>query len=346
MASYKVSPSFAPFQRLPPELRLRVWHCVLRQRSPESIGRIVELHHFNSTIGTVTVSISTRYPPIFHVNREARYEAIQQSGGELVPISMGYKSIERIQAQNREARYKAVQKSSRELVPVNLDHTSREGAHLAKHESVLQPKSFAVYINFKKNTLFISEQFSGKLRPVVGAGPEPWTQTLRRRVVQFTTLLPVDALLKITKLQLGCGINEPWNGGSESDCCGLELLRLGNLNEVVLVCTNHAEDVLRRMETAMKKTGKGLGNPWTSVSTMRALSLRSQAELIQASSLSGRYYSTPMRNPMLDSWGIMSRRSYRDSGLDRSSIKAAEAEARRTRGPRVPGSYNRIGYMG
>jgi hypothetical protein len=176
----------------------------------------VELHSFDPTLEAVAATISKRYPAIFHVNREARFEAIQQSGGELVQISMNHK---------------------RGIVKHRLEPQSSKG--------------FNIYINFHKDTFFISERFGGP-----EADPRnPWLCTLRRRIAAFITVLPVETILKITKLQLGCRTSDPLL--AQNDCFGLGLLRASKLKKVLLVFNqsgSEAEFVLRQIKTAVRKT--------------------------------------------------------------------------------------------
>lgn len=80
--------TFHRFPDLPAELRVRVWHVALEDDYEDLKGRnrIVELHSYNLTSNSIAVALSRRYPTLFEVNREARYEAAKAEGGEWVTV--------------------------------------------------------------------------------------------------------------------------------------------------------------------------------------------------------------------------------------------------------------------
>jgi hypothetical protein len=76
------------FAELPAELRVRVWALAHEKEQSafqnRDCGRIIELRHYNQDRPTVCITISKRYPKLFSVNREARYEVGKLEGGEWI----------------------------------------------------------------------------------------------------------------------------------------------------------------------------------------------------------------------------------------------------------------------
>jgi hypothetical protein len=87
--------AFHFFPDLPAELRVCVWHVALEVDYDDLNGcdRIIELHSYNPTFKRIAASVSRRYPTLFEVNREARYEAAKASGGEWVTVSLCSKQV-------------------------------------------------------------------------------------------------------------------------------------------------------------------------------------------------------------------------------------------------------------
>jgi len=87
--------AFHLFPDLPAELRVRIWHIALEDDYDDLEGRerIIELHSYNPTLKAIAVTVSRRYPTLFEVNREARYEAAKAGGGEWVIVSARAKSL-------------------------------------------------------------------------------------------------------------------------------------------------------------------------------------------------------------------------------------------------------------
>ncbi|KAI4620753.1 uncharacterized protein J4E87_007081 [Alternaria ethzedia] len=82
---------FHPFPRLPAEIRANIWAIALEDRiyRPEKHHRVIPPLNtvFVSQFGTkVWVKTSRRYPALFFVNREARYEAARADGGKWYPL--------------------------------------------------------------------------------------------------------------------------------------------------------------------------------------------------------------------------------------------------------------------
>jgi hypothetical protein len=82
--------TFHLFPNLPAELRVRIWHVALEDDYAELNGRhrIIELHSYNPKLKKVAVAVSRRYPTLFEVNHEARYEAAKAMGGEWIKVGI------------------------------------------------------------------------------------------------------------------------------------------------------------------------------------------------------------------------------------------------------------------
>jgi hypothetical protein len=73
-----------PFPRLPAELRIRIWEdAILVDIEANHRGRDVTIARHK---GNFRVTISRRYPAVFHVSRESRYEVSKISYGEWLPL--------------------------------------------------------------------------------------------------------------------------------------------------------------------------------------------------------------------------------------------------------------------
>ncbi|KAF2128973.1 hypothetical protein P153DRAFT_357454 [Dothidotthia symphoricarpi CBS 119687] len=87
--------TFHDFSRLSAELRASVWKYALdcETHSDEPLpGRAIEFLDYDPSAGTIAVSISSPYPVLFAVNREARYESAKIQGGEWVPVHVNHAS--------------------------------------------------------------------------------------------------------------------------------------------------------------------------------------------------------------------------------------------------------------
>ena len=82
--------TFDPFPRLPVELRARIWHIALEDDREvlKGRGRVLEFHSYNTELEEVAVKTSRRYPNLYHICREARYEVATIDGAEWVTVRM------------------------------------------------------------------------------------------------------------------------------------------------------------------------------------------------------------------------------------------------------------------
>ncbi|KAG9195596.1 hypothetical protein G6011_00717 [Alternaria panax] len=71
------------------ELRVFVWHVALEDDNDglNDCGRVIELHHYNSSKSEIKMAISLSYSTLFEINREARLEAAEAGGGEWTTVS-------------------------------------------------------------------------------------------------------------------------------------------------------------------------------------------------------------------------------------------------------------------
>lgn len=114
--------TFHRFQELPAELRARIlFYAHIDDCSifHSSKNRIIEFHYYDPSVPEVSLTVSRRYPVLFSVNREARYEAARIEGGTWMPVYLDGNS-----------NYEKARK-----------------------------KSFEVYIIFEHDTIFLSERF-------------------------------------------------------------------------------------------------------------------------------------------------------------------------------------------
>jgi hypothetical protein len=136
--------TFHRFPDLPAELRVRVWHVALEDDYVDLSGRnrIVELHSYNPTSNSIAVALSRRYPTLFEVNREARYEAAKAEGGEWVTVRAC--SIAVFQPQK---------------TYVNVIIIVKVNAQLKSRYTSQNTSSFKMYMSFSQDILFISSRF-------------------------------------------------------------------------------------------------------------------------------------------------------------------------------------------
>jgi len=85
---------FHLFADLPPELRANVWDLALNDDYQLLYGcsRFIEIHSYNPTLAQFSITISRRYPTLYHVTRESRYEAAKLEGGEWITLNKQYRS--------------------------------------------------------------------------------------------------------------------------------------------------------------------------------------------------------------------------------------------------------------
>ena len=83
---------FHSFPALPAELRARIWTEALQEEYSDLMGcsRFIEIHTYNPDLEEFSLTISRRYPSLFHVTREARYEAAKADGGEWITLNGRY----------------------------------------------------------------------------------------------------------------------------------------------------------------------------------------------------------------------------------------------------------------
>jgi hypothetical protein len=81
--------TFHLFPDLPVELRVHIWRWALEGDYIELNGRkrVIELHHYSPKKKEIRVTVSRRYPTLFDVSCEARFEAGKAGGGEWVTVS-------------------------------------------------------------------------------------------------------------------------------------------------------------------------------------------------------------------------------------------------------------------
>jgi len=85
---------FHAFPRLPAEIRAQIWAIALEDRiyRPDRYARVKPRLNgiFISQIRhKLCVRTRRRYPALFFVNREARYEAVKVDGGDWYPLGVG-----------------------------------------------------------------------------------------------------------------------------------------------------------------------------------------------------------------------------------------------------------------
>ncbi|KAF1833158.1 hypothetical protein BDW02DRAFT_396121 [Decorospora gaudefroyi] len=81
--------TFHAFPELPAELRAAIWEYALHNEKSKvhtTKGRAIQLLNYDPSAGTISVVTSTRYPLLFAVNREARYEAAKLDNCEWITI--------------------------------------------------------------------------------------------------------------------------------------------------------------------------------------------------------------------------------------------------------------------
>ncbi|KAF2660888.1 hypothetical protein K491DRAFT_674506 [Lophiostoma macrostomum CBS 122681] len=186
--------TFHLFPKLPGELRTLVWQFALENDS-RSGERIIEFYACNPDTQTISLAISPAYPALFAVSKEARIEAMQAQGGEIVRLDSGYAA-----------------------------HSGEEPTK--------------VYINFRKDTMFISDRFH--------ANPGYHGGFLRLDRF-FHTLMPLGAVRKTTRLLLSISERrraewDRWSGE------GLEYFSGSALAKVTLVTESDIYLAVRTLE--------------------------------------------------------------------------------------------------
>jgi hypothetical protein len=136
--------TFHRFPDLPAELRVRVWHVALEDDYEDLNGRnrIVKLHSYSPPSNSIAVALSRRYPTLFEVNREARYEAAKAEGGEWVTVRA--RSIAVFQPQKTH---------------INVIMIAKVNAQLKSRYASKNTSSFKMYMSFSQDILFISSRF-------------------------------------------------------------------------------------------------------------------------------------------------------------------------------------------
>ncbi|KAF2660887.1 hypothetical protein K491DRAFT_19682 [Lophiostoma macrostomum CBS 122681] len=160
--------TFHPFPRLSAELRLHVWHFAIEHDVPKG-GRTIVIHSYEPSANIVSVAVSTRYPALFQVNREARYESIKQIPGEIVTIQ------------------------------TKTGHAQDE---LQSGKMDIKADKFEIFVNFEKDTFFLAERFAENHDDLVTF------YRIKDRLLHLTAILPNEAILQIQKLRLSCEISQ------------------------------------------------------------------------------------------------------------------------------------------
>ncbi|CAG5154045.1 uncharacterized protein ALTATR162_LOCUS3440 [Alternaria atra] len=155
---------FQFFPDLPAELRVSVWHVALEDDYDDLNGRdrIIELHTYNPTFKRIAASVSRRYPTLFEVNREARYEAAKAGGGEGVTAKTRFNGRK------------------------EPEHTT----------------SFSIYINCLHDIVFISERFISYEPSCEHLRHHRVNKTEETSEQLFISILPDSVLKKILYLLL------------------------------------------------------------------------------------------------------------------------------------------------
>jgi hypothetical protein len=83
---------FHRFSELPAELRANIWSLSLHNDYRVLFGcsRFIEIHAYNTDLEELSVAITRRYPAVYHVTRESRYEAAKLEGCEFVTLQGRY----------------------------------------------------------------------------------------------------------------------------------------------------------------------------------------------------------------------------------------------------------------
>jgi hypothetical protein len=79
---------FYRFSELPAELRANIWSLSLHNDYRVLFGcsRFIEIHAYNTDLEEFSIAITRRYPTVYHVTRESRYEAAKLEGCEFVTL--------------------------------------------------------------------------------------------------------------------------------------------------------------------------------------------------------------------------------------------------------------------
>jgi hypothetical protein len=85
---------FRRFSELPAELRANIWSLALHDDywALHGCSRFIEIHAYNIDLEEFAIAISRRYPTVYHVIRESRYEAAKLEGCEFVTLQGRYSS--------------------------------------------------------------------------------------------------------------------------------------------------------------------------------------------------------------------------------------------------------------
>jgi hypothetical protein len=86
-------PTFYQFRELPAELRVEIWDIVLQNEKTTldtQKGHATQLSKYDPTAGTIAIATLTRYPVLFEVTREARYDAAKLDGCKWFTIYSPY----------------------------------------------------------------------------------------------------------------------------------------------------------------------------------------------------------------------------------------------------------------
>ncbi|KAF2243322.1 hypothetical protein BU26DRAFT_115936 [Trematosphaeria pertusa] len=196
-----MSATFPRFPDLPAELRARIWKHALFNDYRELHGndRIIEFHgycNFDSILHLpgISVTVSRRYPTLFAVNREARYETTKLDGG-------GWARVK--------ARHNGDTETSK----------ARSAA----------PGPFEIYINFDRDTIFISERFIEFKEDLASHYLAMTPVEFRLRTLAM--VMDGSSLQRIQNLQLGAAMpltieppsgSDAWRGNGLQIYSGLE----------------------------------------------------------------------------------------------------------------------------
>lgn len=90
-----MSTQFESFTSLSAELRATIWRLALRQElgTENGTGRQIEFNHYHPESESISIAISCRYPTLFAVCCEARYESAKAMNCTWIPVYARYNSL-------------------------------------------------------------------------------------------------------------------------------------------------------------------------------------------------------------------------------------------------------------
>jgi hypothetical protein len=200
--------TFHQFHELPTELRVGIWDLALQNEKATldtQKGRAIQLLEYDPTAGTIVAAISTRYPILFAVDREARHEAAKLEGCEWVTVHASY---------------------NRTYGPINYN-------------------TFKICINFTRDVIYLPELFFVcKQRNAWTSetqNPEHYHLKILERVLDIDTIKRIERISISTRPPLKGPRHledDAWWRGE-----GLDMFCLGNLKNVHLfsISKSHAE---------------------------------------------------------------------------------------------------------